>query len=113
MKLSVCAGVAFAALMTSTANAAVATYSFTKIADASGAFSGFGGGPSVNSSGAVASQAGLDAGGQSLNVFSCSIQTTILSTGDALDGLVISSLFFGPEGLNDNKAPTSCPVANR
>lgn len=97
MKLSVYAGVAFAALMTSTANAAVATYSFTKIADTTGEISGFGA-PSINNSGEVAVRAGIQP-----SATTSAADSVIIGNGGAPNEVFrCSACILGNPSINDS-----------
>lgn len=65
------------------------------IADTAGQFFLFGS-PSLNDRGEIAFLATLDDGRRSLNVFSAGIISTIIATGDLLDGFIVSSFLNRP-----------------
>lgn len=75
--------------------------SLSILADTSGIFSAFSGRPLINNNGDAAFFALHDNGKSSVSVWSDGVLSTVLTTGDMLDGLVVASIFLDRDALND------------
>jgi hypothetical protein len=76
------------------------TYTFTNVADSTGAYSDFGI-PAINGAGTVAFRAGLDAGGEGIFTGPDPATDKVIAVGDVLFGSTVTALRFS-RGLNDD-----------